>query len=183
MAYEAVIRKIPRAWQEKINANTDICINLKYNVQINPYIKFILKDEKGCRSIYDKIVSVNQLLLTNKWTTELGDITSEEMKVYKRNLKYVKEIKLRDFQFKINHRILVTNSFLLKIKKKETDLCSYCHKESESIMHLFARCDLVKEFWENFKRWLTDKINTTLEINDKNILFSSFSKCSLIRYK
>ena len=49
-------------------------------------------------------------------------------------------------------------------------------------MHLFARCDLVKEFWENFKRWLTDKINTTLEINDKNILFSSFSKSSLINY-
>ena len=126
MDYEAVIRKTPRAWQEKINA---------------------------------------------KWTKELGDITSEEMNVYNRNLKYVKEIKLRDFQFKINHRILVTNSFLLKIKKKETDLCSYCHTESESIMHLFARCDLVKEFRENFKRWLTDKINTTLEINDKNIFF------------
>ena len=25
--YGAFIRKIPRAWQEKINANTDICIN------------------------------------------------------------------------------------------------------------------------------------------------------------
>ena len=123
--YEAVIRKIPRAWQEKINANTDICINLKYNVQINPYIKFILKDEKGCRSIYDKIVSVNQLLLTNKWTKELGDITSEEMKVYNRNLKYVKEIKLRDFQNDEMAIRLNFVSFTIQVTKHGNMICRF----------------------------------------------------------
>ena len=54
------------------------------------------------------------------------------------------EIKLRDFQFKIINRILVTNIFLFKINKKDNDLCSYCQGEAESIIHLFVRCEIVK---------------------------------------
>ena len=44
--FEAVIRKISRAWLEKINANTDICINLKYYVLINPYIEIYFERQE-----------------------------------------------------------------------------------------------------------------------------------------
>ena len=40
--------------------NTQLSVK-KYNVQINCYIKFILKDKKGSRAIYDKLVSVTQI--------------------------------------------------------------------------------------------------------------------------
>ena len=74
------------------------------------------------------------------------------MEKYNTNLKYVSEIKSRDFQYKINNKILVTNSFLYKIKRKETDLCSYCQKETESILHLFCNCERVKDFGGKYKR-------------------------------
>ena len=64
---------------------------------------------------------------------------------------YIDEIKLRDYQFKINNRILVTNSFLHKINKVDNELCSYCRKETESISLLFVNCAKVKEFWNNIK--------------------------------
>ena len=91
-------------------------------------------------------------------------------------MKYINEIKLRDFQFKINNKILVTNSFLYKINKIDNDLCSYCQKETESILHLLFGSDVVKEFWGSFKTWVMGKINTDVHLSDKNIIFSAFSK-------
>ena len=61
---------------------------------------------------------------TNRWNRELGDITNDELKTFNLNLKFINEIKLRDFQFKINNKILVTNYFLHKIIKIDNDLCS-----------------------------------------------------------
>ena len=46
-----------------------------------------------------------------------------------------KEVKLQEFQFKVNNHILVTKSFLLKIKKVDNDRSSYCNQESETIIH------------------------------------------------
>ena len=54
-------------------------------------------------------------------------------------------------QFKINNQILVTNTFLFKIKKKENNLCSYCNQEAESITHLLFHCGTVAKFWKTLK--------------------------------
>ena len=96
-------------------------------------------------------------------------------------MEYINEIKLRDFQFKINNKILVTNSFLHKINKIDNYLCSFCQKETVSIFHLLCTCDIVKEFWDNLKTWVSEKINADVNISDKNIIFL---QCSLyIRFK
>ena len=97
-------------------------------------------------------------------------------------MKYINVIKLKDFQFKINNKILVTNSFLYKINKIDNDLCSYCQKETESILHFLFGCDVVKEFWGSFKTWVMGKINTDVHLSDKNIFSLAFLKCSLLNY-
>ena len=74
-------------------------------------------DKKGSRKIYDKIVPVKEQLNKDRWNTELGHITNEEQNKANSSLKYINKIKLRDFQFNINTKILVTNSFLHKINK------------------------------------------------------------------
>ena len=97
------------------------------------------------------------------------------MKTSNLNLKYINEIKLRDIQLKINNKNLVTNSFLYKRNKIDYDLCSYCQKQAESILHWFFGCGVVKEFWGSFKTWVMGKINTDVHLSDKNIIFSAFS--------
>ena len=49
---------------------------------------------------------------------EIFRLKNTEKKIYKK-LNYFKEIKLRDLPFEINNPILVTNSLLIKIKKKD----------------------------------------------------------------
>ena len=57
--------------------------------------------------------------------------------------------------------------FGYKINKIDNDLCSYCQKETESILHLLFGCDVVKEFWGSFKTWVMSKINTDVHLSVK----------------
>ena len=56
----------------------------------------------------------------------MGDIRENEWKLYFLNIKQWHEVKFRDFQYKINNNILVTNSFLFKNNTIDTEMCSYC---------------------------------------------------------
>ena len=53
-------------------------------------------------------------------------ITDYELKTYNTELKYIKEIKLKDFQYEVTNKILVTKTFLRRINKVNNDLCEYC---------------------------------------------------------
>ena len=141
-----------------------------------------MKDKKGSRKIYDKKVPVKEQLDKDRWNTELGHMTNEEQNKVNSSLKYINEIKLRDIQFKINNKIHVTNSYLHRINKIDNNICSYCQKETESIFHLLCTCDIVKEFWDDFKTWVSETLNADVNISDENIIYSSFSKSPLIDF-
>ena len=78
-----------------------------------------------------------------KWENKLGDIDQEEWNSYNALLKELKEVKLQEFQFKINNYILVTKSFLFRINKLDNDRCFFCDIESETIPHIFIHCEKV----------------------------------------
>ena len=74
---------------------------------------------------------------TNKWLQELGFINDEEYKNFNRVICPIKEIRLKDFQYKVTNKILVTKSFLHKINKIGNNICEYCRLQPETIYHLF----------------------------------------------
>ena len=51
--------------------------------------------------------------VTNRWGNQFGNINDKECKLYHSSLQDIKEAELADFQYKINNKILVTNSFLI----------------------------------------------------------------------
>ena len=83
-----------------------------------------------------------------KWMNTIG-ITPEEWNFFNGIVRNTQEVKLNDFQFKINDNILVTTSFLYKINKTDNDRCSYC--DQNSISHLFYHYDKAKDFWSALK--------------------------------
>ena len=91
---------------------------------------------------------IREQTTNNNLNGEVGPITNEEQRKVNSSLN-INEIKLRDFQFKINNKILMTNSLLYKISKEESNLCSFCQKNIENIHHLLCTCDTVKIFWDN----------------------------------
>lgn len=79
---------------------------------------------------------------------------------------------LKDFQFKIKNKILVTTSFLHRISKKDDNQCSYCNQHAETIYHLFVECDKVKQSWQELRQWLAMVSNLSLVLEERLILFS-----------
>ena len=87
----------------------------------------------------------------SKWRSELEtDIYFENVFGYISKITY--DYKLQNFQYKLLHRILPTNTFLVKIGIKDSDLCSFCKIATDSIMHYIWQCPKVQEFWQQVER-------------------------------
>ena len=112
----------------------------------------------------------------------MGYINDQEWNRYNTYINNLSEVTLKDFQFKINNKILVTKTFLHQIRKVEDNLCSYCKREPETILHLFVECDKVKEFWQSLRIWLMQNVNISINLDKKGILFSYQGKCILKNY-
>ena len=177
--YQHVLNNISQVWKDQINMNCVLIVENKQNVVCNIYLQYLIKSKKGSRIFYDSLVGVNEFIPQAKWRAEMGAIGEEEWKMYYRTLKLFHETKLRDFQYKINNKILVTNSFLYKINKTDNLSCSYCGEQPEKIHHLFLRCPRVKTFWIELKTWLSTNINLEISLDDRNILYG---KTELVSY-
>ena len=60
--------------------------------------------------------------------------------------KTTKDNKLREFGYKILHRILVTNKELKRFKIRNDDLCAQC-KNLDSLEHTFLKCPINVKFY------------------------------------
>ena len=86
------------------------------------------------------------------------------------------DTKLREFQFKLLNRYLVTNVFLNKIGVLPSPACSLCGKENESLEHILISCNYAREFWAEVIKWLRNlKVNIN-NLNNREILFG-MSNC------
>ena len=137
--YQSVIRKIPNEWKVTIDNHKNEYINIRYNVTCNTYVSTLLKDKKGCRKLYEILIRYEDNF-QNKCHQELGRIPIEEWRKYNKILSELKEVKLKDFQFKLNNKILASKSFLFRINRIDNNLCSYCGNNPETLMHLFVDC-------------------------------------------
>ena len=80
-------------------------------------------------------------------------------KVFLNTRRVTIETKMRIFQYKILNNILYLNKKLCKMGLVETQLCSFCKENDETLIHLFVWCPVTKNQWNRFKVWLSTVIN------------------------
>jgi hypothetical protein len=171
---------IPNIWKHTLrNSSTEIKL-YKRNVLLSPPLRNILKDKKGCKSIFNTMQS-NSITTPYKWNHLFNDITANEYALFCKTTAKIEEIKLKNFQIKINNYILTTKKFLLKINKEDSDLCSFCGQTSETIIHLLYQCQTVNNFISEIKNWLRNDCLTNYDFDVKNYIFSH-GKDDTIRY-
>ena len=81
---------------------------------------------------------------------------------------------LRDFHFKVTHKILWFNKLLHKTGVVETCMCSFCEQYEENRIQIFCKCEIVLKFLETFQRWW-------YAVTNINIVWST--KVFLLGYK
>lgn len=94
----------------------------------------------------------------------------------------VSEIKLRDFQYRCLHFILNVKYILKKKNLIDDDLCSFCTKESETIIHLFTSCTKSKYFWKEFAFFWTCITGEIIDLNSQNIIMGIVNGEPLLNY-
>ena len=85
-----------------------------------------------------------------------------------------KETKLKEFQFKLIHRIVVTKKELHRCGIKTDDECLYCG-EKDSIDHTFLNCRFVKTFVNNVIDWFNAANNSQFAPTIEEKLFGIIS--------
>ena len=91
------------------------------------------------------------------------------MNIYKSS----KDNKLRQFTFRVVHRIITTKKELLKYKLASDDKCPFC-LNPDSIEHTFLFCQKSKEFFSKTLRWFNEYHKENVQLSNKQILFNTF---------
>ena len=80
-------------------------------------------------------------------------------------------LKIKVFQYKLLLRILSINRLLRLMKIRQSNLCSFCDKETESISHLFGECESALRFWNSLSLLVSETNVLWIDFNQRNILF------------
>lgn len=130
-------------------------------------LSVVIQNDKGCRAIYNHILKKGVLPKSfHKWSDEIGVLPNTNMNkkvsMYSLVFKTTKDPKLIWFQYRINHRILATNSLLKKMNILAEDTCTFCNNCPETLVHLFWHCNISQRFWTQLVTHLNDRCNTNL---------------------
>ena len=154
--YFGIIKAIPRDWKTGINLtenpsnNVLRLINFTNNLRPN-------------KIIYDYLVKpkLTTPRAVFKWE-ETRNYTINWNRVFRLPYGAVRDTKVQFFQLRFIHRIIGTNSFLHKIKLKDTPLCTFCNFDIETLEHLFWSCRVTQVFWHSICELLfTHNFNIT----------------------
>ena len=178
LEYAGIIHAV-KTWKKKCGENN------KFVKLSNPLIKSDIYNVLKCTKAkcFYEFLNKNSSVTTGKakWS-ELFDIDNIEWKaIHKTPFKVTKNSKLQWFQYRIINKILATNSFLFKIKKANSKMCTFCHNEVETIEHIFWECNLVQSFLNDFESFLEQKTNYKLTFNKKSFIFGFLEKSKVVQ--
>ena len=155
-----------------------------FNIRYPSTIELIFKSKKGCKEMYDVLISKNKCFPTSekKWAEKGINLSRKEWeKAYLLPFKTTSETKLQWFQFQMLHRLSATNYYLNKCGIKDSPLCSYCNQLPETLDHLFSECAQIKELWIDIENWLKSALDIDINTNRNSILFGKINNLRLYR--
>ena len=125
--------------------------------------------------IRNNIVSNGQ----KKWEEilTLGLDEAKWREIFKLSFIVTQNTKLQWLQYRINQRILGTNTFLYKIKVKDNAFCTFCQEDEETIEHLFWNCESVQASIDEIDSWLLSN-GVSIPFTMLFFLFGDTSKSS-----
>lgn len=106
--------------------------------------------------------------MAENWDREFN-ATNEEMKhnmlikSFKMIYRCTKATKIRNFQFRLLHKIIGINDKLHIWGIKENYLCDLCQGERETYHHLVCTFEKTIRLWSDIKEWTRQTIGHSLE--------------------
>ncbi len=169
VTYYGLLEAIPNKWKRTLETGEKIERACTCNLEK------VLTQDKVCKYIYSK--TIQSICSTpsktiRKWSRVINQEIEETTfgEFFNHLYKITKSTKLQNFQYKLLHNIIPTNTFLCTIHIKDTDKCTFCKECPETVCHLFFCCTKVANFWKEVKDWIFNKTGIRIHLVKQDIL-------------
>ena len=180
LQYYQVISAIPKHLLAKAKStkpiNKELYSDNNLSLQLNESVTLYLNKIKTsdfytllCTKIHTTGHSGPQ-----RWSKDLSLDEDKWEKIFTSLKTVCRETKLKEFQYKLIHRIVVTKKELYRYGIKEDDECIYCG-EKDSINHTFRDCHFVKIFIQRVINWFNIENKINFNPSSKERLFGILS--------
>jgi len=163
----SVIGQIPDIIKRSLTNNVEKYRNLINNIDHT----LICKDPNSWINL-KKLKSINLLYLEQSGLNLNENYILNNINLFVHCRKSTKNVRLRDFQFKLLHKITSTRSKIYKYKYIENDHCLACSEEGvnirDTIEHSFYNCPKTSQTWINFEKICNEKFGIEIDINLEN---------------
>lgn len=168
-----ILSAIPLEWKQTVLNSPGSAVDRMSN-----YEK-LNATKKISHIVYDKLIdnsaSVDKKRL--KWINRLGcDISEQEfLTAFVNILSPTIYTKLRDFQYRLLHNLVVTNFNLKCWRMRIDDLCTFCNSQREFTCHLFIECPVISRIWNQLQDYICSnnaQLSDYLTWSNKNIMFN-----------
>ena len=158
LQYYQVVSAIPkRLWSLAKGSDTinksfftrnDNIFSLNESTQINLY----KGKTKDFYNLVNAKIHTEDQTGPKRWSEKLSLKKDVRTKIFKSLKNICKETKLKEFQFKLIHRTIVTKKELFRFGIKADDECLYCG-DKDSVEHSFIECMFTKLFTQKVLNW------------------------------
>ena len=91
--------------------------------------------------------------------------------IYKNNYYCTLETKLRSFKIKLYLRAIISNLQLFGFSLIKNNLCTFCKRAYETVLHLFCTSVYLLKFWDDTSFWLCNHFKGNIILNEFNKVF------------
>ena len=154
--YVSVLSAIPSYWKFMIHRDKsdtkfieephldvkDLCSK---NCSVSSIVYEFYMHNLNTRDIY---------VYAKRWFKKMGIIEfclEEYLVCFKDLYKVVEETRLRNFQYKLLLGKVFCNDMLYKWKIVKSEVCEFCKKEKQTVVHLLVNCQKAKNIWLFFQ--------------------------------
>ena len=120
------------------------------------------KETKAIRKIFSQITTPLPKAM-EKWNNIFGSLGWHT--IYSSFKTSSSEINPKRFQYRILCRILTAVDHLYKRKVNDSDRCTFCKTEKETIRHLLWHCIYTEAFWMPVLDWITNNTSHLLSFD------------------
>ena len=173
LEYYSLRHAIPFEWLTKIKNCQSLSIELTLKLGIKPLTKWCCKDFYWYLLPTDLMDDIAAL---KKWQTLLSNNELDWSSILKLPFQNSMETRIQSFQYSIINRFVPHNKYLQLIGIKESNICVNCNN-IDSVLHRFVQCQNVRELWKDFIDWWNVMNDTSIVLNDIDIIFGVTGKC------
>ena len=139
--------------------------------------------EMRCKNYY-KILSGNGITEPTgikNWKNNFPDYFTDWEKKFSFIYKSTNDNKLRQFSFRLLHRITTTKKELFKFRLVEDEACTLCLLP-DSIEHTFLDCTVTTAFYSKAISWFNHENDTHITLSSKQVTFNDIPRLTHLTY-